>query len=223
MKRTSKTFFCLQLVMMFGFLFVTGGATSVLAVDYTITVNASGTGTGTVDSFEGFINYNYPALNTQDSIPIPNGAFVEIVATANFPSIVSWDNCEASGGISFDTGTGTAKCTFFALDADKVLNVAFTPDTFTLTVAKAGKGSGLVTSIPAGIDCGMTCSGDFNYNAEVILTPIPTNSSNFTGWSGDLGCEDGIVTMTTDVNCTANFSSFSWNIFLPTILNSAKQ
>ena len=44
---------------------------------------------------------------------------------------------------------------------------------FTLTVSKSGNGSGTVTSNPAALDCGGTCSADFSYNATVTLTATP--------------------------------------------------
>src|SRR5437764_1486558 len=45
-----------------------------------------------------------------------------------------------------------------------------TATVYTLSVALAGSGSGTVTSSPAGVDCGSTCSYDFPSGTEVILT-----------------------------------------------------
>jgi hypothetical protein len=82
----------------------------------------------------------------------------------------------------------------------------------TLTVAKAGSGSGTVTSAPEGIDCGATCGADFVNGTEVTLTAQAAASdaeapgdSVFTGWSGDADCADGVVTLYADVSCTATF------------------
>ena len=58
-------------------------------------------------------------------------------------------------------------------------------DQFTLTVNRSGSGSGTVTSNPAGIDCGATCSAPFNSGTTVSLTATPASGSTFTGWSGD--------------------------------------
>ncbi len=44
------------------------------------------------------------------------------------------------------------------------------PVTYTLTVAKAGTGSGTVTSSPAGISCGADCSEPYNSGTVVTLT-----------------------------------------------------
>jgi len=55
-----------------------------------------------------------------------------------------------------------------------------------LTVNKGGLlGSGMVTSSPAGIDCGSTCSADFGINTGVTLTATPTGVvAVFLGWDG---------------------------------------
>jgi hypothetical protein len=76
---------------------------------------------------------------------------------------------------------------------------------FTLTVTKTGNGSGTVTSSPAGINCGNTCSSKFLDGTEVVLTANPATGSSFSGWSGD--CDvNGEVTMTSNKTCTATFS-----------------
>jgi hypothetical protein len=56
--------------------------------------------------------------------------------------------------------------------------------TFTLNVNKAGTGSGTVTSSPAGISCGNTCSAGFPAGTAVTLSPVAAGGSVFAGWSG---------------------------------------
>jgi hypothetical protein len=56
-----------------------------------------------------------------------------------------------------------------------------------LTVSKIGAGTGTVTSVPAGINCGSTCSALFNHGTEVTLSAMPSGGSTFAGWSGS-GC-----------------------------------
>jgi hypothetical protein len=78
-----------------------------------------------------------------------------------------------------------------------------------LTVAKSGSGGGTVTSSPAGIDCGPTCSSSFPTGTIVTLTAAPASGSTFTGWSGG-GCSGTgtcQVSLTTDVAVTATFSA----------------
>ena len=53
-----------------------------------------------------------------------------------------------------------------------------------LSISKAGNGAGTVTSLPAGIACGATCSGQFDQNSSVTLTEAPTAGSFFGGWGG---------------------------------------
>lgn len=78
--------------------------------------------------------------------------------------------------------------------------------TYSLTVLKAGDGSGQVTSTPAGIDCGFNCIEPFDAGAVITLNPVPDSSNEFLSWSGDADCTDGIVTLNTDVTCTATFN-----------------
>ena len=54
----------------------------------------------------------------------------------------------------------------------------------TLTVSRAGTGSGTVTSTPAGIDCGTICSAFFDAPTDVNLTPTAAPGSAFVSWAG---------------------------------------
>ena len=76
-------------------------------------------------------------------------------------------------------------------------------------MSRLGFGSGTVTSDPAGIDCGGTCSSSFDYNQIVTLTADPAPGSFFDSWGGDcsgtaLTCE---VTMTVAKSVTATFTT----------------
>ena len=78
-------------------------------------------------------------------------------------------------------------------------------DTFTVTVAKNGDGTGTVASAPAGIDCGTTCSGAFPIGTSVTLTATPAAGSTFLGWSG--GCSGtGACTVSAAATVTAAFA-----------------
>ncbi len=94
---------------------------------------------------------------------------------------------------------------FPVLCASATVAITIVPATYTVTVSLAGSGSGQVTSAPAGIDCGATCSASFADSQTVVLTPLSDPGSVFAGWSGDPGCATGTVSGPADVSCIATF------------------
>ena len=54
----------------------------------------------------------------------------------------------------------------------------------TMTVSKAGSGSGTVTSNIGAIDCGATCSDNYAAATEITVRAVPSAGSQFTGWLG---------------------------------------
>jgi hypothetical protein len=81
------------------------------------------------------------------------------------------------------------------------------PIDVTLTIAKSGAGSGTVTSSPAGISCGATCSHAYAHGTAVTLTATPAAGSTFAGWSGPCtGTWNCGVTLNADTTVTAKFS-----------------
>lgn len=78
--------------------------------------------------------------------------------------------------------------------------------TYLLTVSKAGSGTGIVTSAPVGISCGSDCQESYASGTSVTLTAAATSGSTFGGWSGDVDCSDGSVTMSAARSCTATFT-----------------
>jgi M6 family metalloprotease-like protein len=72
-------------------------------------------------------------------------------------------------------------------------------------------GIGTVTSSPAGIDCGGTCSSSFLLGQNVTLTAAPNSGSNF-AWSGACkGIGACVVTMNDNKSIVANFYADSDN------------
>ena len=80
-----------------------------------------------------------------------------------------------------------------------------------LAVTKSGSGSGVVTSDPAGIDCGADCSERYAEGTIVSLAATPAAGSQFLGWGGDADCADGIVTLVVDSTCQATFATTCGN------------
>ncbi len=77
--------------------------------------------------------------------------------------------------------------------------------TVNLSVTKAGNGSGTVTTSPAGVNCGSTCTGSFTAGTVVTLAATAASGSTFAGWSGAADCSDGTVTLNANTSCTATF------------------
>jgi hypothetical protein len=66
-------------------------------------------------------------------------------------------------------------------------NEACGAPSITVTVSKAGTGTGSVSSTPTGINCGTTCSITYLAGTLVTLVATPDAGSVFSGWSGN-GC-----------------------------------
>ncbi len=93
-------------------------------------------------------------------------------------------SCSNSGNIS--TPANTDAFSRFDLDYPNIQQF-LSPGgagTQSLTVVRAGNGTGTVTSSPAGINCGATCSAGFASGAQVILTATPASGSTFAGFTG---------------------------------------
>jgi hypothetical protein len=68
---------------------------------------------------------------------------------------------------------------------------------FTMAVTKTGQGSGVVTSSPAGIGCGATCSlSNIPYGSTETLTAAPDAGAAFTTWTGACNGQGPTCTLT---------------------------
>jgi hypothetical protein len=102
---------------------------------------------------------------------------------------------------------GAGPCTITLTDSTTVI-ARFSAPRPTLSVILEGLGSGTVTSAPAGITCGTTCSRAYDNGTVVTLTAIPAGGSRFSGWSGD--CTDRgpcTITLEAATSVTARFES----------------
>ena len=86
------------------------------------------------------------------------------------------------------------------LDAENEPN----PSPQTLSVVNVGQGS--ISSLPAGIDCGVTCSHAFDYDTPVTLTAAADTDWTFSSWDGACtGLGTCQVTMDAAKSVTARF------------------
>lgn len=178
---------------------VTIGTPLTITANFTLTthlvsVAKAGNGAGTVTSTsppgidcnaDCSEAYNYGTVVTLSAAPTPGSTFS------------GW----SGGGCS---GTGTCVVT---VTAATNVTATFSLIQHTLTVVRAGNGTGSVTSTPAGITCGADCSEPYNNGATVQLTAVAGVGSSFAGWSGG-GCSGtGVcaLTMTAATSVTATF------------------
>lgn len=130
---------------------------------------------------------------------------------------IDYDLANVNAWAEYDTSSGTITVDSNTNELGNNNGIIFvqrknTPKT--LTITKAGNGSGTVTSSPTGISCGSTCSKSYAHGTSVTLTATPSTGSNFTGWSGS-GCSGTgtcTVSMTENRSVTANFTLKTYNI-----------
>jgi beta-galactosidase beta subunit len=175
----------------------TSNAVSILmgtsATSKALTISKAGSGSGTVTSSPARIS-----CGPTCSAPFNAGQVVTLVETPAADSIfIGW--------------SGDADCQDASVTMSVDHSCIATFSHITLTVSKTGEGDGLVTSTPAGLNCGTTCSSSFLPGQVVTLTVTPAFGSVFSGWSGDADCSDGSVTMSADHSCVATFSFNSFN------------
>ena len=157
---------------------------------YTLNVNKSGTGNGTITSSPAGINCGADCTENYSS-----GTVVTLSpAPAANSTFAGW-----SGDPDCSDGVVT-------INAGKTCTATFNLITYSLNVNKSGTGSGTITSNPAGINCGTDCTENYSAGTVVTLSPAPAANSAFAGWSGDPDCSDGTVTVNTGKTCTATFN-----------------
>ncbi|MBF0342743.1 MAG: DUF1566 domain-containing protein [Nitrospirae bacterium] len=78
-----------------------------------------------------------------------------------------------------------------------------------LIISIYGTGDGTVTSSPAGINCGSTCSASFAVGTSVTLTATASDNATFAGWSWDCVGTSSTCTLTMSAakSVTATFNA----------------
>jgi hypothetical protein len=166
----------------------------------TLTIVKSGIGSGTVTSNPTGIN-----CGSTCAYQFVSGSSVTLTATPDASSTFSgW----LGGAIS------TNPTVTVTMNLDTTVESIFNK-LYTLTVVKQGNGDGTVTSSPAGINCGSTCSYQFVSGTNVTLTATPNSMSSFKSWSGDFSGNSTTVTITMNSNKTvyATFNIYEAGYF----------
>ena len=152
------------------------------------------------------------------------GHFTHSPATQDITNEVTWQSSDTGvatispSGLATATGFGETTIVAFSLQgashsrvtaqASLVVGAVSLP---ALLVVPAGSGSGVVTSVPVGIDCGPstgTCTAHFVLGTTVTLTATPNSGSTFGSWSA---CDSTsgnacTVTMNADRTVTVTFN-----------------
>jgi hypothetical protein len=92
--------------------------------------------------------------------------------------------------VSWGGGCNGAKACTVTLHDDVTVTARFeklAPTDPTLTVDRAGEGSGTVVSRQPGIACGEDCSNTYPAGTTIVLVASAGDGSTFTGWDG-AGC-----------------------------------
>jgi GH18 family chitinase len=138
------------------------------------------------------------------------GATVSMLTTEDTQSIAAkgaWASAGNCGGaIVWTINYGYVSTLGRNLPMEAVKSAFLGSSRPTLTVTMAG--SGTVTSSPAGISCGASCSASYDPGTVVTLAASPAAGSSFAGWSG--GCSGPgscQVTMDAARSVTATFTS----------------
>ena len=178
-----------------------------------VNIEKAGSGSGTVTSSPAGISCGLDC-----SEEFPEGSAVTLTAKAEEGSkFTGW-----SGGGCSSSGTGPCKMTLIFVYPAIYPCICLPPTVWVtatfelesrpsidLTVSETGTGSGTVTSSPSGIDCGGTCTAEFEEGSTVKLTAAADPDSEFREWTGacsgaGVSCE---VTMSEAKSVSAQFAA----------------
>ena len=165
---------------------------------YTLSVQKAGDGSGTVtgiirSSTEEAIN-----CGSDCSEILTDGTSVDLTATPGTGStFTNWTGCDSTDGNT---------CTVW-LNQNKTVTAIFTRQ-YTLSVQKAGTGSGVITG--TGISCGHDCNEILASETTVTLTATPSTGSALTSWTGCNSTNGNFCTVTMSQNKTVT-ATFTLN------------
>lgn len=148
------------------------------------------------------------------------GQTVRFVEVGEQSSQVITETGDATGSLAFTPAAGPAGTRTIVAEVMQdglprtSIEVASydAPAVAVLAVSRSGDGSGSVTSAPAGIDCGSTCSTVMA--GAVTLTATPAAGSRFLGWTGACG---GTATCELTGDAAANVNAVFVKIVKPKV------
>jgi len=143
---------------------------------YLLTVATGGTGAGTVSG--GGIACATGSASGCTASQVAGGTVTLTAAPTPGSGFAGWSGAGC---------TGVGSCTLTVSQPESVLASFQANPAVPFFVVKAGPGSGTVTSSPAGIFCGSTCSATFSKGLGVTFAAVPAAGSTFAGWAG-AGC-----------------------------------
>ena len=145
-------------------------------LQYGLTINAAGDGSGTITSSSGGIDYTYPTSMT-GNVALDSGTAIELTATAGDGATVTWSgNCSVTGGTST-----VSTCLINAMDAAKIVTA-----TFSMTPVDAACGSSngqTLTAMPSiglcsvGTPGTVTGSGPWSWACQGLYGGAPAACS----------------------------------------------
>jgi hypothetical protein len=161
-------------------------------------------------------------INPADSVTIDSFRADPATIAPGESSLLSWTTTNATSvsindgvnGLNGSMRVSPAVTTTYRMVAQGPAGTATAAATVTVNAASfslsvSTTGSGSVTSVPAGISCGSTCSAHFPSGTSVKLTAVPAGGAAFSGWSG--ACSGTAATctvaMSADKSVSARFTS----------------
>lgn len=151
------------------------------------------------------------------TIKVPLNTPISLTVTPN-PGYSFSGVRESGSGTTVCGGGATCSIGQFTSSTTRTFNVSYIAESRILTVAKRDTNSdgatGTISSSPAGINCGATCSGSFGINSDVVLTAVASSGSVFNIWENCPSANANVCTvrMTEAKNVTAVFEKAKINV-----------
>jgi Divergent InlB B-repeat domain/RTX calcium-binding nonapeptide repeat (4 copies) len=158
-----------------------------------LSVVRAGNGSGTVSSAPAGVNCGPVCV-----AGFTPASIVTLTALPNTGSVfAAWNGCDAE----------LANVCTVMMNTARAVTASFTLLSHDVTLIRNGSGDGWVTSVPAGINCGLDCTASFEFGTALVLTATADVGSAFTGWSGG-GCSGTglcVVSVSGAMSVTATF------------------